>query len=44
MMAWHGDDGLKAKLLRQLQDWCVRAEQSDIAGLKRFSQVLRSYA
>ena len=41
---WSRTNASREQLLRQLQDWCARAEQSDIAGLKRFSQVLRSYA
>ena len=41
---WSRTNASREQLLRQLQDWCARAEQSDIAGLKRFSQLLRSYA
>ena len=41
---WTRTNATRDQLLRQLQDWCARAEQSDIAGLKRFSRQLRSYA
>jgi stearoyl-CoA desaturase (delta-9 desaturase) len=41
---WTRTNATREQLLRQLQDWCARAEQSDIAGLKRFSRQLRSYA
>jgi stearoyl-CoA desaturase (delta-9 desaturase) len=41
---WTRSNATRDQLLRQLQDWCVRAEQSDISGLKRFSRLLRCYA
>jgi stearoyl-CoA desaturase (delta-9 desaturase) len=41
---WTRTNVTRDQLLGQLQDWCHRAEQSDIAGLKRFSRLLRSYA
>jgi AcrR family transcriptional regulator len=34
----------KEQLLRQLQDWCRRAEASGVAPLVAFSERLRSYA
>ncbi|MGH8707830.1 MAG: DesA/ISL3 alpha bundle tail domain-containing protein, partial [Burkholderiales bacterium] len=34
----------KEQLLRQLQDWCHRAEASGIVPLVDFSRRLRSYA
>ncbi|MDE3010146.1 MAG: fatty acid desaturase [Pseudomonadota bacterium] len=40
---WTRTNASREQLLRQLEDWCVRAEQSDIAGLKRFSRRLRCY-
>ena len=40
---WTRTNATREQLLRQLQDWCARAEQSDIAGLQRFSQRLRCY-
>ncbi len=40
---WTRTNATREQLLRQLQDWCARAEQSNIAGLQRFSQRLRCY-
>lgn len=41
---WDRSTASKEQLLRQLQDWCRRAEASGIAPLVDFSQRLRSYA
>jgi stearoyl-CoA desaturase (delta-9 desaturase) len=41
---WERSTASKEQLLRQLQDWCHRAETSGIASLVDFSQRLRSYA
>jgi stearoyl-CoA desaturase (delta-9 desaturase) len=41
---WERSSASKEQLLRQLQDWCHRAETSGIASLVDFSQRLRSYA
>jgi stearoyl-CoA desaturase (delta-9 desaturase) len=41
---WERSSASKEQLLRQLQDWCHRAESSGIAPLVDFSQRLRSYA
>jgi len=41
---WDRSSASKEQLLRQLQDWCRRAEASGIAPLADFSQRLRSYA
>ena len=41
---WTRSTASKEQLLRQLEDWCLRAEQSGIAQLKAFSHRLRSYA
>jgi stearoyl-CoA desaturase (Delta-9 desaturase) len=41
---WERSSASKEQLLRQLQDWCRRAEASGIAPLVDFSQRLRSYA
>ena len=41
---WERSNASKEQLLRQLQDWCGRAEASGIAALAEFSQRLRSYA
>jgi stearoyl-CoA desaturase (delta-9 desaturase) len=43
-MLWERSSASKEQLLRQLQDWCRRAEASGIAPLVDFSQRLRSYA
>lgn len=44
MALWERSSASKEQLLRQLQDWCSRAEASGIASLVDFSQRLRSYA
>ena len=41
---WERSSASKEQLLRQLQDWCRRAETSGIAPLADFSLRLRSYA
>jgi stearoyl-CoA desaturase (delta-9 desaturase) len=41
---WDRSATSKEQLLRQLQDWCHRAEASGIAPLVDFSHRLRSYA
>jgi stearoyl-CoA desaturase (delta-9 desaturase) len=41
---WERSNASKEQLLRQLQDWCSRAEASGVPPLVDFSQRLRSYA
>ncbi|MGE5640434.1 MAG: transposase, partial [Clostridia bacterium] len=41
---WDRSSASKEQLLRQLQDWCNRAEASGVKPLVDFSQRLRSYA
>ena len=41
---WERSSASKEQLLRQLQDWCSRAEASGVAALVEFSRRLRSYA
>src|SRR3954468_18111435 len=41
---WERSSASKEQLLRQLQDWCHRAETSGVASLVDFSHRLRSYA
>ena len=41
---WDRSTASKEQLLRQLQDWCHRAETSGVAPLVDFSRRLRSYA
>jgi len=41
---WERSSASKEQLLRQLQDWCRRADASGITSLMDFSQRLRSYA
>ncbi len=41
---WERSNASKEQLLRQLQDWCHRAEASGVASLVDFSHRLRSYA
>ncbi|MBW8907175.1 MAG: fatty acid desaturase [Betaproteobacteria bacterium] len=41
---WDRSNASKEQLLRQLQDWCRRAEASGVAPLVAFSERLRSYA
>lgn len=41
---WERSTASREQLLKQLQDWCQRAEASGIAPLREFSLRLRSYA
>jgi stearoyl-CoA desaturase (delta-9 desaturase) len=41
---WTRTNMTREQLLAQLQEWCHRADQSEFAGLRRFSQHLRCYA
>jgi len=40
---WARSNDSREQLLVRLQDWCRRAEASDIAPLRQFSRRLRSY-
>ena len=41
---WERSDASREQLLSQLQNWCLRAEQSGINALEEFSLRLRQYA
>jgi len=41
---WERSSTSREQLVRQLQDWCHRAEASGVAPLVAFSERLRSYA
>jgi stearoyl-CoA desaturase (delta-9 desaturase) len=41
---WARSTASRDQLVRQLQDWCHRAEASGIGPLAEFSRQLRSYA
>jgi stearoyl-CoA desaturase (delta-9 desaturase) len=41
---WSRSNASREQLLKQLQDWCHRAETSNISSLQSFSHKLRSYA
>jgi stearoyl-CoA desaturase (delta-9 desaturase) len=41
---WERSTASREQLLAQLEDWCRRAEASNIEALQRFSRQLRSYA
>jgi len=41
---WQRSTASKEQLVRQLEDWCSRAESSGIAALKEFSRRLRRYS
>jgi stearoyl-CoA desaturase (delta-9 desaturase) len=41
---WGRSSATREQLVRQLQDWCQRAEASGIRSLAEFSQQLRRYA
>jgi stearoyl-CoA desaturase (delta-9 desaturase) len=41
---WERSNASGEQLVKELQDWCSRAEQSGIAALQEFSLKLRSYA
>ena len=43
-LLWQRSTANKEQLLSQLEDWCHRAEKSDIAPLRDFSRTLRRYA
>ncbi len=41
---WERSNATKEQLVRQLQDWCQRAEASGVGQLAEFSRRLRCYA
>ena len=41
---WERSNESREQLLARLQDWCHRAEASNIVALQKFSRTLRSYA
>ena len=41
---WNRSNATREQLLKQLEDWCRRAEASEIAALQKFSRRLRCYA
>jgi stearoyl-CoA desaturase (delta-9 desaturase) len=41
---WQRSSATKEQLVKQLEDWCRRAELSGITALQEFSRTLRSYA
>ena len=41
---WQKSSATKEQLVKQLEDWCRRAELSGISALQDFSRTLRSYA
>jgi stearoyl-CoA desaturase (delta-9 desaturase) len=41
---WERSSASREQLVRQLQDWCHRAEASGIRQLEEFSRRLRRYA
>jgi stearoyl-CoA desaturase (delta-9 desaturase) len=41
---WQRSNASKEQLVRQLEDWCARAESSGIIALQEFSRRLRCYA
>ncbi|HEX3631155.1 MAG TPA: fatty acid desaturase [Casimicrobiaceae bacterium] len=41
---WERSNDSREQLLARLQDWCHRAEESNIIALQKFSRTLRSYA
>jgi stearoyl-CoA desaturase (delta-9 desaturase) len=41
---WQRSNASKEQLVRQLEDWCARAEESGIDALQQFSRRLRCYA
>ncbi len=43
-VVWQNSTATKEQLVKQLEDWCHRAENSGIAALQEFSQRLRCYA
>ncbi|MEK7842850.1 MAG: acyl-CoA desaturase, partial [Pseudomonadota bacterium] len=44
MSVWQRSAATKDELVRQLEDWCRRAEESGIEVLQNFSRRLRCYA
>jgi stearoyl-CoA desaturase (delta-9 desaturase) len=40
---WNGSTGSKEQLVKQLEDWCRRAEETRIGALRKFSRMLRCY-
>lgn len=44
MAIWQRSTASKDELVKQLEDWCHRAEESGIEALQQFSRRLRSYA
>lgn len=43
-VVWQSSTATKEQLVKQLEDWCHRAENSGIVALQEFSQRLRCYA
>ena len=43
-VVWQNSTATKEQLVKQLEDWCHRAENSGITALQEFSQRLRCYA
>jgi stearoyl-CoA desaturase (delta-9 desaturase) len=41
---WQRSNDSTEQLVRQLEDWCARAEASGIVPLQQFSRQLRCYA
>lgn len=41
---WQRSTATKEQLVKELEDWCLRAEQSGISALQEFSRGLRCYA
>jgi stearoyl-CoA desaturase (delta-9 desaturase) len=41
---WERSNASREQLIRQLQDWCARAEASGVRPLVEFSERLRCYA
>jgi len=44
VQVWQRSTASKEQLVKQLEDWCHRAEKSDIEPLREFSRQLKSYA
>jgi stearoyl-CoA desaturase (delta-9 desaturase) len=44
MSVWQRSTSTKDELVKQLEDWCRRAEESGIEVLQNFSRRLRCYA
>jgi len=40
---WSRSTASKEQLVKQLEDWCRRAEESGIGALREFSRTLRCY-